>query len=211
VVLERSEVARLLSAIDGTQHLMAALLYGNGMRLMECVRLRVQDIDFQYHQIVVCDGKGQKDRVVPLPERLEEPLQWQLRQRLAALFLLGLLLWFSPLLLRLEGAGRLFGFPLLHCSICTCSGSGPCWCPPRPDWSAVMMADAASAGPLISAPLVVGVSFAYLGLLFAIAWWADRRTAGGRSVSPIPPSMPCRWRSAARPEPSTAASAGRPG
>ncbi len=79
VVLERSEVARLLSAIDGTQHLMAALLYGTGMRLMECVRLRVQDIDFQYHQIVVRDGKGQKDRVVPLPERLEQPLQTHLQ------------------------------------------------------------------------------------------------------------------------------------
>jgi len=79
VVLERSEVARLLSGIDGTQHLMAALLYGTGMRLMECVRLRVQDIDFPYHQIIVRDGKGQKDRVVPLPERLEQPLREQLR------------------------------------------------------------------------------------------------------------------------------------
>jgi len=81
VVLERSEVARLLTGIEGrTQHLMAALLYGTGMRLMECVRLRVQDVDFHYHQIVVRDGKGQKDRVVPLPERLEEPLQAQLRE-----------------------------------------------------------------------------------------------------------------------------------
>jgi integrase len=58
---------------------MAALLYGTGMRLMECVRLRVQDVDFPYHQIIVRDGKGQKDRVVPLPERLEEPLRAQLR------------------------------------------------------------------------------------------------------------------------------------
>ncbi len=80
VVLERSEVARLLRGIDGTQHLMAALLYGTGMRLMECVRLRVQDVDFSYHQIVVRDGKGQKDRVVPLPARLEEPLQAHLRE-----------------------------------------------------------------------------------------------------------------------------------
>lgn len=47
VVLERSEVARLLQRIAGTQHLMAGLLYGTGMRLMECVRLRVQDLDFQ--------------------------------------------------------------------------------------------------------------------------------------------------------------------
>jgi integron integrase len=80
VVLERSEVGRLLAGIAGTPHLMAALLYGTGMRLMECVRLRVQDIDFHYHQIVVRDGKGQKDRVVPLPSRLEEPLQQHLRQ-----------------------------------------------------------------------------------------------------------------------------------
>jgi integron integrase len=79
VALERSEVARLLSGIGGTQHLIAALLYGTGMRLMECVRLRVQDVDFRYHQIVVRDGKGQKDRVVPLPERLEEPLQTHLQ------------------------------------------------------------------------------------------------------------------------------------
>ncbi|EIC20856.1 integron integrase [Thiorhodovibrio frisius] len=80
VVLERSEVALLLTGIEGTQHLMAALLYGTGMRLMECVRLRVQDIDFAYHQIVVRDGKGQKDRVVPLPGRLEQPLREQLEK-----------------------------------------------------------------------------------------------------------------------------------
>lgn len=75
VVLERSEVARLLTEIEGTQHLMAGLLYGTGMRLMECVRLRVQDVDLRYHQVGVRDGKGQKDRVVPLPDRLEEPLR----------------------------------------------------------------------------------------------------------------------------------------
>ncbi|EIC23404.1 integron integrase [Thiorhodovibrio frisius] len=80
VVLERGEVARLLSGIEGVQHLMAALLYGTGMRLMECMRLRVQDIDFSYHQILVRDGKGQKDRLVPLPVRLEEPLREQLRK-----------------------------------------------------------------------------------------------------------------------------------
>lgn len=57
VVLDRAEVARLLAGIEGMHYLMAALLYGTGMRLMECVRLRVQDIDFQYHQIVVRDGK----------------------------------------------------------------------------------------------------------------------------------------------------------
>jgi integron integrase len=79
VVLERVEVVQLLEQLEGTQHMMAALLYGTGMRLMECVRLRVQDVDFHYHQIVVRDGKGQKDRVVPLPRRLEQPLREQLQ------------------------------------------------------------------------------------------------------------------------------------
>jgi integron integrase len=78
VVLERAEVVQLLEQLEGTQHMMAALLYGTGMRLMECVRLRVQDVDFHYHQILVRDGKGQKDRVVPLPRRLEQPLREQL-------------------------------------------------------------------------------------------------------------------------------------
>lgn len=77
-VLTRGEVARLLAHLEGTAATMASLLYGTGMRLMECVRLRVQDLDFDYHQIVVRDGKGQKDRVVPLPRRSEEPLRAQL-------------------------------------------------------------------------------------------------------------------------------------
>jgi integron integrase len=80
VVLERAEVVQLLEQMEGTQHMMAALLYGTGMRLMECVRLRIQDVDFHYHQIVVRDGKGQKDRVVPLPRRLEQPLREQLEK-----------------------------------------------------------------------------------------------------------------------------------
>ena len=66
--------------MEGVQHLRASLLYGTGTRLMECVRLRVQDVDFNYHQLVVRDGKGQKDRVVPLPLRLELPLREQLEQ-----------------------------------------------------------------------------------------------------------------------------------
>jgi integron integrase len=78
VVLTRTEVEKLLAHIPGTHGLMAALLYGTGMRLMDCIRLRVKDIDFAYHQIVVRAGKGQKDRVVPLPQRLVEPLQRQL-------------------------------------------------------------------------------------------------------------------------------------
>ena len=54
---------------------MASLLYGTGMRLMECLRLRVKDIDFAYRQITVREGKGQKDRLTPLPEKQLEPLR----------------------------------------------------------------------------------------------------------------------------------------
>jgi integron integrase len=76
VVLSRPEVKRLLDALDHTTFaLMTGLLYGSGLRLMECVRLRVHDVDFDYHHIVVRDAKGQKDRVVPLPERYREALQ----------------------------------------------------------------------------------------------------------------------------------------
>ena len=79
VVLTRIEVEKLLAHMHGTHGLMASMLYGTGMRLMDCIRLRVKDIDFAYNQIVVRDGKGQKDRVVPLPQRLVEPLQQHLR------------------------------------------------------------------------------------------------------------------------------------
>ncbi len=75
VVLTRSEVMRLLNKMEGSSHLMAALLYGTGMRLMDCVRLRIQDVDFEYHQILIRDGKGRKDRVVPLPKRLVPALR----------------------------------------------------------------------------------------------------------------------------------------
>ena len=75
VVLAREEVDRMLSVLDGQAWLMAALLYGTGMRLMECVRLRVKDVDFARNEILVRDGKGGKDRRVPLPKRLREALQ----------------------------------------------------------------------------------------------------------------------------------------
>ena len=75
VVLSTDEVRRLLAMLDGQPWLMAALLYGTGMRLMECIRLRIKDIDFDRGEIVVRDGKGAKDRRVPLPQRLREPLQ----------------------------------------------------------------------------------------------------------------------------------------
>ncbi len=74
-VMTRDEVQTLLSKMSGTTGLMAGLMYGSGMRLMECVRLRVNDIDFARHQIMVRDGKGQKDRVTMLPERFAAPLQ----------------------------------------------------------------------------------------------------------------------------------------
>jgi integron integrase len=73
-VLATQEVNALLGALDGVHYLMAALLYGSGMRLMECIRLRVQDIDFPYQQIHVRNAKGKKDRVVPLPRKLAQPL-----------------------------------------------------------------------------------------------------------------------------------------
>ncbi|MDJ0808207.1 MAG: integron integrase [Gammaproteobacteria bacterium] len=75
VVLSRAEVKRLLEQMSGRQKLMATLLYGTGLRLMECMRLRVMDLDFSYRQIKVKQGKGGKDRVVPLPESLTEQLR----------------------------------------------------------------------------------------------------------------------------------------
>jgi integron integrase len=79
VVLTRDEANRLLERLDGTFGLMAGLMYGTGMRLMECVRLRVADVDFGQTLIVVRNGKGGKDRVVPLPQRYESALRAHLR------------------------------------------------------------------------------------------------------------------------------------
>ena len=75
IVLTREEVSAVLDQLSGTLHIMASLLYGSGLRLIECVRLRVKDVDFSYRQITVVDGKGGKDRVTILPSRLMEPLQ----------------------------------------------------------------------------------------------------------------------------------------
>jgi integron integrase len=80
VVLTRGEVVALLGAMDGTFALMAGLLYGSGLRLMECVRLRTKDIDFEMGQIVVREGKGQKDRLTMLPERYRESLETHLER-----------------------------------------------------------------------------------------------------------------------------------
>lgn len=83
VVLSRDEVAIILGQMSGTMRLMASLLYGSGLRLMECVRLRVKDIDFAYAQITVRDGKGGKDRITMLPIELVAPLQKHLARAMA--------------------------------------------------------------------------------------------------------------------------------
>ena len=79
-VLTRMEVTKLIAELKGIHWLMASLMYGTGMRLMECVRLRVQDIDFEYNQIMIRNGKGQKDRVVPLPNKVIIPIQDHLKK-----------------------------------------------------------------------------------------------------------------------------------
>jgi integron integrase len=79
VILPRREVQALIGELDGAYHLIAQLLYGSGLRLMEALRLRVKDIDFEYSQIIVRDGKGQKDRVSILPESAVLPLRLHLR------------------------------------------------------------------------------------------------------------------------------------
>ncbi len=75
VVLTKTEVRAVLDRLDGIHGLMASLMYGAGLRLMECVRLRVKDVDFEAGQIVVRNGKGGKDRVTVLPEKFREMLK----------------------------------------------------------------------------------------------------------------------------------------
>ncbi len=79
VVFTKKETSEILLRIDGGKGsfkwLMASLLYGSGLRLMECVRLRIKDIDFEMNQITVRSGKGNKDRITVLPEKLKESLQ----------------------------------------------------------------------------------------------------------------------------------------
>ncbi len=81
VVLNRQEVQDVLAGMEGIYLLMAKLIYGTGMRLMECVRLRIKDIDFVRREIVIRDGKGAKDRITMLPEVLVLPLQKHLMAR----------------------------------------------------------------------------------------------------------------------------------
>jgi integron integrase len=80
VVMTRDEVRQVLAHMQGTHHLMASLMYGTGMRLMECVRLRVKDVDFARREILVREGKGNKDRVTMLPDSLASALQAHLEK-----------------------------------------------------------------------------------------------------------------------------------
>jgi len=74
VVMTREEVKTVLAHLAGDKWLMASLMYGAGLRLMECLRLRVQDVDFSRSEILVRDGKGAKDRITMLPDSLKGPL-----------------------------------------------------------------------------------------------------------------------------------------
>lgn len=78
-VLTRDEVRAVLGRMSGDHRLMAQLLYGSGLRLMECLRLRVKDLDFAQHQLTIRDGKGMHDRVTMLPDALAAPLQLHLQ------------------------------------------------------------------------------------------------------------------------------------
>jgi len=80
VVLSRTEVTAVLARLAGVPKLMASLMYGSGLRILECARLRVKDVDFAHPQVTVRDGKGRKDRVTVLPAALVAPLQAQVRK-----------------------------------------------------------------------------------------------------------------------------------
>jgi len=79
-VLSRGEIVALLGSMEGRPWLIANLLYGTGMRLMECLRLRVKDLDFSRNEVLVRDGKGGKDRRTMLPRSLVEPLQREIER-----------------------------------------------------------------------------------------------------------------------------------
>ena len=79
VVLTREEIRAVLGRLSGVPRLMALLLYGAGLRLLECARLRVKDIDFTSNHIVVRPGKGNRDRVAMLPAAVKDDLAWPLK------------------------------------------------------------------------------------------------------------------------------------
>lgn len=78
-VLSKGEVKQVLDRLEGVNKLAAQIMYGGGLRIMECLRLRIKDIDFANRQIVVRDGKGGGDRVTPLPNALIEPIKRQMQ------------------------------------------------------------------------------------------------------------------------------------
>jgi len=78
VVLTRDEVAAILTRMSARYWLMASLMYGTGLRVAECLRLRVQDLDFGYRQVIVRSGKGAKDRFVPFPDSLMSGVRQQI-------------------------------------------------------------------------------------------------------------------------------------
>lgn len=78
IVLSKDEVRTILNTLTGKHRLMAGLLYGGGLRLTECITLRIQDVDFDYGQLVVRNGKGFKDRIVPLPKKYINELKEQI-------------------------------------------------------------------------------------------------------------------------------------
>ncbi len=80
VVLTVPEVQSVLARLDGQHWVMASLLYGSGLRLMECLRLRVKDLELTRRELIVRDGKGSKDRITLLPDKLIQPLQIQLER-----------------------------------------------------------------------------------------------------------------------------------
>lgn len=80
VVLSREEVRQVLDQLSGDKHLIVALLYGSGLRLIECLRLRIQDVDLDRHEILVRGGKGSQDRLTMLPTSLANPLKEHLRR-----------------------------------------------------------------------------------------------------------------------------------
>lgn len=80
VVLTRDEVAKVLNTMSGKHWVMASLLYGSGLRLVECLRLRVQDLDFDYLQLTIRDGKGSKDRRTILSQKLIPHIEQHLKR-----------------------------------------------------------------------------------------------------------------------------------
>jgi integron integrase len=80
LVMSKEEVRRVIAALSGTHQLLAKLLYGTGLRLMECLRLRVKDIDFELNQVVVRNGKGDKDRITMLPSAIKPALKEHLER-----------------------------------------------------------------------------------------------------------------------------------